>query len=341
MRTIYGLPPTILDTYLRSPNDNETGALVLAPVYADMARDIWSNPTDAGQSRELARIVERLLFKTAEFAHHSLGANLIGLGATLPLLTDFGDSLKRVDHMRRLTTTTGHGGTVHMLAKTTIEVMKQSGVEDRGTIGVIGAAGSIGWSSVQALKTMLPDHKFEVFDRRVERLRTLLAADADSGRMRLNECLADVFNNSAYIVCAITDKLDMMSSEFDAVDFSNIRVIDDSQPGAIDRVQMESLGGQVFWVAGKDASANRFMTRDGYYTEGVPYNYGDSSGLHGQSTEFACGLEAAVIAACGDTSKAVNKRVVYQDVQIIGHLFDEYGIEVADFQSFGRPVDIR
>jgi hypothetical protein len=341
MRTMYGLPPTVLDTYLRSSNENETGALVLAPLYADMPGDIWTNPADVNQSLQLASIVDHVLVKTAEFAHHCLGANFVGLGATLPLLTDFGNKLRRADGMSNLTTTTGHGGTVYMLAKTTVEIMKKSHVDSRGTIGVIGAAGSIGWSSVLALKKMLPDHKIDVFDKRTDRMKALVAANTDLGKLELRDSAADVFKANNYVVCAITDKLDLEAPEFDGIDFSDIRVIDDSQPGAIDRVQIEKRNGQVFWVAGRDDSANKFMTRDGYYTDGVPYNYGDSSGLYGEFTEFACGLEAATVAAYGDKNNAVTKRVEYPDVEVVGNLFEKYGVAVADFQSFGQPVDIR
>ena len=341
MRTIYGLPPTVLDTYLRSNNEKETGALVLAPLYSDMASDIWRNPADAQQSLQLAKTVDRILAKTMEFVHCGLGAKFVGLGATLPLLTDFGNKLRAGAGMSDLTTTTGHGGTVYMLAKTTIEVMRRSRVDAGGSIGVIGAAGSIGWSSVQTLKKMLPDHKIDVFDKNAERMRALLAANRDLGALELTESVADVFKNNNIVVCAITGKLDLAAPEFDDVDFSTVRVIDDSQPGAIDRVQIEALGGQVFWVAGSDGSASKFMTRDGYYTDGIAYNYGDNSGLYGASTEFACGLEAATVAACGDRLNAINRRVEYGDVKIIGDLFDKYGVEVADFQSFGKPVDIR
>ncbi len=341
MRTIYGLPPTILDTYLRSSNDNEAGALVLAPVYADMPSDIWTDPDNAQQAMHLASSVDRILLETAKFAHHVLGAKFIGLGATLPLLTDFGKKLRRPAGMKNLTTTTGHGGTVYMIAKTTVEAMKRSRVDAGGTIGVVGAAGSIGWSSVQALRKMLPDHRIEVFDKRADRMRALVAENTHLGGLEVRESVADIFKHNNYVVCAITDKLDLTAPEFDAVDFSNIRLIDDSQPGAVDRVQIEALGGQVFWVAGNDGSASEFMTRDGYYTGGVPYNYGDNSGLHGESTEFACALEAATVAAHGDKRNAVSGRVGYEDVEIIGNLFEEYGVEVADFQSFGKPVAIR
>ncbi|OBG44283.1 hypothetical protein A5672_09820 [Mycobacterium alsense] len=341
MRTIYGLPPTILDTYLKSHNDNEAGALVLAPVYADMVSDIMPDPHNAEQSLRLAEIVDRILVQTVEFAHKALGAKLVGLGATLPLLTNFGDKLRRAEGMHDLTTTTGHGGTVYMLAKTVVEAMARSRVDSGGTIGVVGAAGSIGWSSVQAIKNMLPDHEIEVFDKRTDRLRTLVAAHPELGTLKPRESAAEVFKNNRYVVCAITGKLDLSAPEFDSVDFSHTRVIDDSQPGAIDRAQMESLGGQVFWVAGRDRSPSSFMTRDGYHTDGVPYNYGDDSGLYGQSTEFACGLEAATIAAGGDRSKAITQRVEYRHVQTVGALFEEYGVEVADFQAFGKPVDIR
>jgi hypothetical protein len=308
---------------LRSSNENEAGALVLAPLYADMPRDIWPNPADVDQAKQLAGIVDYLLDKTAEFVHHSLGANFVGLGATLPLLTNFGNKLRQAPGMNKLTTT------------------RRSNVDSGGTVGVIGAAGSIGWSSVLALKKMLPDHKIEVFDKRVNRMQAMLAANTDLGALERRESAADVFKNNNYVVCAITDKLDLDAPEFTDIDFSNIKAIDDSQPGAIDRVQIENRNGQVFWVAGKDASANRFMTRDGYYTDGAPYNYGDNSGLYGKSTEFACGLEAATIAARGNKWNAINKPVEYKDVQVVGNLFDEYGVDVADFQSFGKPVDIR
>ena len=340
MRAMYGFPPAVLDTYLRSSNDDEAGAVVLAPLYTDMIRDIWTDPSSVEQSMRLAKTVDEILVKTAQFVHLRLGADFVGLGATLPLLTDFGDKLRRIEGMEDLTTTTGHGGTVYMIAKTTLELMKRSYIDSGGTIGVIGGAGSIGWSSVQALRKMLPDHKIDVFDKRADRMIDLLAANPELDAIELRESVSDVFKNNNYIICAITDQLDLTTPEFEEVDFSKIRVVDDSQPGSIDRIQIESRGGKVFWVAGKDGSASKFMTRDGYYTNGVPYNYGDNSGLCGESTEFACGLEAATVAAHGDKSKAVNKRVQYRDVEVVGELFDEYGVEVADFQSFGRPVDI-
>lgn len=341
MRTMYGVPPAILDTYLRSSDENEAGALVLAPLYADMPHDIWPDPADSGQAMQLARIVDHVLHKTAEFVHHRLGAKFVGLGATLPLLTKFGNKFRQAPGMHNLTTTTGHGGTVYMLAKTMLEVMERSSVDSGGTIGVIGAAGSIGWSSVLALKNMLPDHKIDVFDKRVHRMESILSANAGLDGLQRRESAADVFKNNNYVVCAITGTLDLDAPDFADIDFSNIKVVDDSQPGAIDRVQLEKRNGQVFWVAGKDASATSFMTRDGYYTYGAPYNYGDNSGLYGKATEFACGLEAATIAARGDKRNAISKPVEYNDVQVVGKLFEEYGVEVADLQSFGRPVDIR
>ena len=341
MRTIYGLPPTVLDTYLRSSDRRETGALVLAPLYTDMVRDICTDPADARQSMQLTQTVNHILAETAAFAHRRLGAQFVGLGATLPLLTDFGNKLKQPAGMSDLVTTTGHGGTVYMLAKTTTEVMRRSSVDAHGTIGVVGAAGSIGWSSVHALREMLPGHKIEVFDKRADVMRALLAANKDLGELQLRDSVADIFKHNNYVVCAITEKLDLAAPEFEAIDFSTVKVIDDSQPGAVDRAQIERLGGQVFWVAGRDGSASRFMTRDGYYTDGVPYNYGESSGLYGRSTEFACGLEVATIAARGDKHNAINRRVKYSDVKVVGNLFDEYCVEVADFQSFGEPVDIR
>lgn len=341
MRAICGLPPTVLDTYLRSGDARETGALVLAPLYADMTGDIWPDPTNAAQSACLVSSVDEILRRTAYFAHIRLGADFIGLGATLPLLTDFGNKLKTAEGMQNLTTTTGHGGTVYMLAKTALEVMRRSGVDSAGRIGIIGAAGSIGWASLQTLHKMLPRYTFDVFDARDGRMRELLATHPDvADSVCVRASAGEVFANAHYVVCAITGQLDLTTPEFGDIDFTMKRVIDDSQPGAVDRVQIERLGGKVFWVAGKDASATGFMTRDGYYTNGVPYNYGCRSGLYGSATEFACGLEAAVVAASGSTQFAVASRVDYSDVAAIGSLFEQYGVTVPELQSFGHPVEL-
>jgi hypothetical protein len=343
MRTIYGVPPTVLDTYLKSDKSDETGALVLAPLYSDMTSDILTTPTNAQQAVRLSAVVNKILGETAFFAHKRLGARYLGLGATLPhpSLTDFGRKIRTLPGMDKVVTTTGHGGTVFMIAKTASSVIAESPTDFGGRIGLLGGAGSIGWSSIHAIHQIVPEARIHVFDKREDRMRELL----DSASYQLNNVMiadsaADVMKHSKLVISAITETIDLDGPGYADIDFSGTVWIDDSQPGSVDRVQLERRGGSVLWVAGMDCSPNGFMTKDGFYTRGVAYNYGSASGLYGPTTEFACGLEAGVVAASQDPLNAVCGPVTIDDVLKVGQLFDEYGVEIAPFQSYGRPVHL-
>ena len=85
----------------------------------------------------------------------------------------------------------------------------------------------------------------------------------------------------------------------------------------------------------------RDVTRDGYHTNGIPYNYGDKSGLYGEASEFGCGQEAAVIAQSREFEKAITGPVAPENVHVIGELFRAAGVRVAPFQAFGQPVEIK
>jgi hypothetical protein len=343
MRAMYGVPPTVLDTYLKSDDNRcQTGALVLSPVYADMAADIWNDLGSAAQARDLAAVTDRLLAETIRFAHLRLGADFIGLGAILPHpnLTNFGRKFRALAGMQDLTTTTGHGGTVYMIARTAQAVISEISATFDGRIGVLGGAGSIGWSSIQTLHEMVPATQLQVFDKRIDRMRDLFNAATDLDRVTLGSDVRDILINNRVVVSAITDKIDLDAPEYADIDFQGTVWIDDSQPGSVDREQLESRGGKVIWVAGIDESRTRFMTRDGYHTNGSPYDYGTSSGLFGGATEFACGLEAAVVAASGCRSNAVTGPVRCDDARKVGRLFAEFGVGIAPFQSFGKPVTL-
>ncbi len=338
MRTMYGLPPTVLDIYGKSANPSEKGALVLSPLYTDMLKD----PQDMEQTLRMLKVVDKVLEETAKFVHLKLGADYAGLGAILPSpsLTNFGRKLRAIDGMGNLTTTTGHGGTVYMIGQTALSVLRNNHVNASERIGVLGGAGSIGWSSIQALRKMAPDHQIHAFDKREERMHNLLDNKPELGRVAIAGSIADVLMQNKLIVSAITERIDLEDPPYRDIDFNGVVWIDDSQPGSVDRQQLEARGGHVVWVAGQDKSDNGFMTKDGYYSDNIGYNYGDTSGLYGETTEFACGLEAAVVAASQKPENAVGGPVQFEDVERIGELFDQYGVAIAPFQSFGQKVDL-
>jgi len=169
----------------------------------------------------------------------------------------------------------------------------------------------------------------------------LARSTPDLDRITLAGNVADVPMHNRLVVSAITETIDLEAPEFADIDLTGTVRIDDNQPGSVDRAQLEARGGQVLWVAGRDDSATGFMTRDGPHTGGIAYTYGGSSGLYGGTTEFACGLEAAVVAASKDRANAVAGPVSLADVERIGALFTHYGVGIAPFQSFGQPVDLR
>lgn len=338
MRSQFGLPPFVADTYTKSDKYTERGALVIAPLYQDMTIDIASDT-------ERMLIGYKALAASVEFSHRKLGASVIGLGALLPQITKFGSLLTNIEGADERTTTTGHGGTVHLIAETVKKVLEQPSIAERfnGKIGVIGGAGSIGWSSITAVRHTIPDMEIYTFDTRTDKLAERLS-DELAKDIVLGNGVIDVLEKTDVIISAITSVIDIDEEEERVgrrIDLHGKVIIDDSQPGCFHRQQIEDRGGTLVWVVGKDTSANGFMTRDGRYTDGVGYNYGDKSGLYGLESEFGCGIEAAVIAQSGQHDRAIHAPVTPDDVKKIGELFESAGATVADFQSFGQPVEIR
>lgn len=340
MRGMYGLPPAILDTYLKSSDDSETGALVLAPVYTDMTRDIRTDKESMSQRIRLMEVGAFVLEKTAQFAHQRLGAKVIGLGATLPKITYFGQALRSMNGMENLTTTTGHGGTVHMIVETARKVMHETSIESNGIIGVIGGAGSIGWSTTATTLDMIPDHRILSFDINSTRLYGKIGKEHVGDRVTVADSAAEVLSSTNIILTAITGRIDLNDDAYKDLDLTGKVIIDDSQPGCFDVAQVEARGGKLVWVVGEDDSNSHFITRDGFYTDGQPYNYGSHSGLYGLRSEFACGQEAAVIAVSREYHKAVTSEVEPRNVRLISELFHAAGVQVAPFQAFGQRVHI-
>jgi hypothetical protein len=337
MRGIYGLPPTVLDTYTKSDCDRETGALVLVPMYSDMLNDIWPDRTDFTQAAHMADVAATVLRASARFAHLRLGARVLGLGAILPhpTMTNFGRKLHEIDGMQDLVTTTGHGGTVCMVVNTVKKILSETSIQSRGRIGVIGGAGSIGWSTTVATLEMIDGHEIYSYDKRLNDLRERASL---TDNVIVASSVADVLRNANVIVAAVTGTIDLDDDEFADLDLDGKVIIDDSQPGCFDRGQVEARRGKLVWVVGEDGSDSEFITRDGLHTNGVPYNYGNNAGLYGRSSEFACGQEAAVIAQHGAYDRAITGPVTPENVREIGKLFADSGVRVAPFQAFGQPV---
>ncbi|WP_024796567.1 hypothetical protein [Tomitella biformata] len=341
MRTLYGFPPLVLDTYLRSEIPGQSGALVLAPMYVDMTADLRPDRGNKEQNQRLIGAAAHILNETVTFATNRLGANLIGLGAILPKLTNFGRAISDLHGTTTLTTTTGHGGTVWMISEIVKKLCHESFVENNGRVGIIGAAGSIGSSTLDVLLASSDNYHVHAFDTRNEALSRMAETHPFTKFITVEGSAFSVLTNTSIVVAATTTRIDLDDiDQYCELDLRGTVIVDDSQPGCFDKAQVERRGGKLVWVVGSDGSDSQFLTRDGFHTNGEPYNYGDNSGLWGPGSEFPCGQEVGVIASTFRYEKSINSQVTPQKVHDIGNLLVECGVEVAPFQSFGQPVAV-
>lgn len=321
-RVLALLPPAILSSY--EAHQGRQGHVMLVPVTGDMVADL-------GPERAADRAAE-IVGDAARFARDRLGADVIGLGATLPSLTRFGRSVA-VDG---LVTTTGHGGTVYLIQSLARHVARSCLREDeRLRMGVVGAAGSIGASALTALLTEFPEAEFVVCDRpgRLARAERVLDAAGATARATLTSDVGEVLRRCPLIVSAITERLDL-DEVAPGLDLHGRVLIDDSQPGCFDRDQLEKRGGLLLWPIGSAATGTGPLHRQN------GYRYGSGVGLLHADDLWGCEAEAAAIALTGDHEAALQSPVTPEAVQRIGALCASVGIRAAEPQSYATPVPL-
>jgi hypothetical protein len=297
----------------------------------DLVTSNWG-PRRQYQRWKLGRLASRNINETARFIREQLGANVAGLGAIIPSITKFGTTIKQ----EGLTTTTGHGGTVHLIVETAKKIIEDTNLPQDAKIGVIGSAGSIGYSSVDVIASSLPEFGITTYDKNEVRLQQLIHEHPHENRINIENNVIDVLRSSHVIVAAVTTKIDLSVDDPNSeLDLRGKYIIDDSQPGCFDREQIEARGGKLLWVVGEDGSDDKFLTRDN------GYNFGDEAGIRGTSAIWGCEAEAGVIAASGEYNKALRERVNPRHARIIGELCTAHSVTIAPYQSFGQPVQIR
>ena len=270
----------------------------------------------------------------AMFARRKLGVRAIGLGAILPLFSRLGSTV----NVEGLTTTTGHGGTVHFVAETVGAVIDDKSERNEAvkSIGVIGAAGSIGGSSVELILQKFDGHMINVYDKhKPSELAGMVDRDSWRGRTRQLVDGLDVLRLSDIIVAAVTDTidLDIVDPEL-SLDLSGKVIIDDSQPGYFNREQVEARGGKLIWVVGQDKSEMKPLLREN------GFHFGNTSGLVNPNDVFGCEAEVYALIQAGRLDLAVRQLVTPEIALSVGALIKSSGIEVAPFQSYSKVVDL-
>ena len=327
---LVGLPPFVIDEYEKDGNGKK-GYLIFAPVTEDFAQDL--SPSDA------FRAVEENVNATIDFAHRQFGIRMIGLGAILPAYTKYGQTIRN----KAVITTTGHGGTIELINKTVSFLSKNYLTPE--TIGVLGL-GSIGASIAHIIADYFPDITLNIYDSNPAKMNRTVEEYRDSSRFQLCSSDSKLIQESDIVVSAIAGTMvDLEQRGVKAFDKPKI-IIDDSQPGSVVPAQIEERGGKVIWVVGNDTQGN-VATRRGY-------DYGTL--LNPRTDIFGCEAEVACISkyweelrSRGMPEQAIHRIIAKvaikgpvkpRNVRVIRALFKKYGIEVADPQVFGKPVQL-
>lgn len=321
-----GLPPFIIDTY-QPDQEGRRGYLVFAPIYGDMQSDL-SLVDGIHAGREIVS-------DAVNFADRRLGVSVAGLGATLPAITRYGKTITN----KNVITTTGHGGTIELIADT-VEVGR-GGIEPE-SIGVLGL-GTIGLSIAEIIADKYPKATVNVHDVDVGRTARLLASGRD--RYTVSESPRQLIDESDVVISAIAGAMIKLKDE-GVENLEGKLVVDDSQPGSFYPHEVQERGGAYLWVVGQDSMGKTAVRRG--------YDYGTLVDPH--NDVFGCEAEAACLSryrtellAEGMDEATVNitvREVALQgpvtskQAKRIGELFAWYGIKAAEPQAFGKPVTI-
>jgi hypothetical protein len=137
------------------------------------------------------------------------------------------------------------------------------------------------------------------------------------------------------IVSAVTSPVTLSGPEYDGLDLEGTFVLDDSQPHAVSREDVEAKGGNVAWVIGEDRSEHGALTFAG------GFDYGGWGPVRSNEV-WGCEAEAGSIYLQSAPEAAVTKPVTPDAARRIGELCQSSSIGPAPLQSFGqylsRPV---
>ncbi len=323
-RMLISMPPSIVGEYNRDSKGKQ-GRIVFAPVFGDMIADF-------GQSLlgryKLRKRVDMIMNDVANFAHIQLGADIIGLGAILPKVTDLGRRIK-VDG---LITTTGHGGTVWLILETVRKVREDKLVEFDGRFGVVGAGGAIASATIELLLEKYPKAIITVRDKREDMNRAVEKRFSEKypGRVKIAESNLDVLRSANIIISAVTTPISLMETD---IDLTGKVIIDDSQPGSFDLEEVESHGGRLIWVAGTDKKDKPTLVRRDGFTFG-------EDGLASSSDLWGCEAEVGVLSASKQYGLAVNQPVDVEIIKALDPILRSEKIDVASYQAYGEKLDI-
>lgn len=321
-RMLVGMCPFIIDRYGVDEN-GKRGYMVFSPLFGDMMSDLKDDPL------KLMTVASAVINDTAKFARDRLGASVVGLGAILPRLTNMGRDVV----VPGLHTTTGHGGTVHLIAETMkLAIDKRMIANYSGRLGIIGA-GAIGSATADVILSRAIADELVISDNQAPRLQTVVAQlqqKYPSARILGTLNNAEVFAGNNGVVSAVTTSFDLDGKEWSDVDLDGKFVLDDSQPGCFNPEKLEARGATLAWVMGRDETKAGLSTLESF-------DYG-STGPASRKDVWGCQGEAAAIATTQRYDYAIRDIVTPQDANQIGEIFEQTKIGPAPLQRMGKYI---
>ncbi len=307
------IPPTIIDRYDESPAGCR-GAIVYAPLTIDR---ILSTP----DRRTLRDIAVAEIGAGLDFAQRVGGASFAGLGAFFPSLTRYGRQLERPG----MRLTTGHAGTIAMMAKTLERILGAPGYEDCVDIGIVGA-GAIGTATADHLAATT-DHRFVIFDTAVDASRRLaehLNQHYGDGRASTVDSMQGVCDAVRVVMAATTTPVPF-DELTDVSALHGLVIVDDSEPGAFNDGRYREAGARPVGVVGE------VPLELGRRTNG--FNYGRE--LAAPHHVYGCEAEVKTMAELGLQDDGITRRAEPADVAFIADCFDRVGVRASPLQHRG------
>lgn len=282
-----------------------------------MRGELIGVPFVPGNFRAQLRLLRESLCSVLDYCS-SRETRIVGLGALLPSMTDFGRAL--IDHANGIGITTGHSFTAHAIAEhvRTIEAL----LGGPQSIAVVGAAGSTGRAFILSLLDDAVERRITLIDL-PERLRSLSEfAESRSEDISITALLPAI-RRSTIVVCATNAVSAIIRPEYLA---PGAIIIDDSQP--------ENINIAVT-VERPDIVVVKCLARVPKLQ--CPFDFGlftEPPIPEKQEIVFTCLAEVVALAASGHLGHFTIGRPTQENIRRIAKLADELGITIAPFHSF-------
>lgn len=318
----------------------QEGLVVLTQLSPDMEIYAKHDPAVIGMGL-------RAIHMASEFNYRQ-GVQILGLAGKIAGQSGFGEYFRTTPGVEGMHTTTGHGGTVYLINETVRDAIEREDLGPQRAIGVLGAGGSIGWSTTASLlgKEYAPE-KILAFDTRPDKLHKHLEEKNGAYKSRVEEAadILEMFTRAdvTIVISAVTTFVDLDELEkkngISKLDLSGKIFIDDSQPPCFSQEQIESRGGTLLWVVGEDQSEDQFATRTGGHLTygGRPFAFGgEGIGLAQYSDVFGCEAELAALSLTGKFGSALRGPVTPEQVEDISAIVHQARIHASAPQAYGK-----